>query len=327
MNFIKEDLKKLTSNINYAKFENTQDECNDVYYYSDIEDGFDLYPKIKDFSQKLQEAFCFMYNRKMYHNMNIDDDLCSYFYYWLGHNILQRIWIRSSFSRIIKMLYDELNKTDMFTICKPPYENIDEHSFIKYKLLFDYSRDHENINLNTVNPNTTCDKHYKEAIDEYINTYNDVYLSCEVNKEEKYDCDYFHKLFKKDRYEKLPLFYCRKYDAQTFSREAQSGIETRQHPLDQSPNSKGNTVFVREPYTEENSNQQRGHIPHENHNFTAQHRLDTNALILTDHNTEGGSSKTIASSVVPVLGVSSFSLLLYKVIRNIIDIHEIIVYT
>ncbi|CAI7724263.1 PIR protein [Plasmodium vivax] len=50
-----------------------------------------------------------------------------------------------------------------------------------------------------------------------------------------------------------------------------------------------------------------------NHISEAQRGLVNDISPFTDHTTEGGSSKTIAGSVVPVLGVSSISLLLYKV--------------
>ncbi|VUZ99250.1 PIR protein [Plasmodium vivax] len=45
----------------------------------------------------------------------------------------------------------------------------------------------------------------------------------------------------------------------------------------------------------------------------ARHGLGDGIPPVTDQTAEGGSSKTIAGSVVPVLGVSSISLLLYKV--------------
>ncbi|KMZ83444.1 hypothetical protein PVBG_06222 [Plasmodium vivax Brazil I] len=47
---------------------------------------------------------------------------------------------------------------------------------------------------------------------------------------------------------------------------------------------------------------------------------------LKDETAKSGSTKTITGSVVPVLGVSSISLLLYKVIENLIDIHKIIIH-
>ncbi|KNA02206.1 hypothetical protein PVNG_05529 [Plasmodium vivax North Korean] len=80
------------------------------------------------------------------------------------------------------MIYQVLYQTNMFTTCTPLHENIDKNTFIKYKLLFDYSKDHENIKLDTLNPNTTCDEHYKDAIDKYINTYKDTLLKVELQK-------------------------------------------------------------------------------------------------------------------------------------------------
>ncbi|CAI7724239.1 PIR protein [Plasmodium vivax] len=310
----KKDIENLTSKFWYSHFEDGEDGCNDVYSFSEIRDDlkqrYNFHQNIYD---KIVRALCFIYNRKKKHRDNFDEDLCSYLYYWLGEKIFPIVHDKTVFSKIIKMIYDELSRTIMFRTCTPLHKNIDANSFNVYKMLFDYSSDDYHINLNTVSPNTKCDKHYIETINKYINTYNDVYFSCYVNKEQKYNCDYFHKLFKKDQYTKLPSFYCKTYDEQTFSTEALSRIETRQHALVQSPNSKGNTDFVGKSYLQENSDQHRSHLEHHNHAFTVQRVSDTGAPILTDDNTEGSSSKTIAGSIVPVLGVSSFSLLLYKV--------------
>ncbi|KMZ95020.1 hypothetical protein PVMG_05781 [Plasmodium vivax Mauritania I] len=322
----KEDLKKLTSNINYDKFEHTQGSCKNVNYYSEIKDEFDMYPKINVISQKLKEALCFMYERKKYHHINIDDDLCSYFFYWIGHNILQRLMIRSSFSRIIKTIYQELNRTDMAIICNPPYKNINENTFSKYKLLFDYSNDHKHVNLNTVHGNTTCDEHYKEAIQKYIDAYMDVYKHCNGITENIYDCEYFNKLFNKDEHEELKSFNCGIYKEQLHTRQAQREHISRHNSLPNFPPSEKISSFAGNVHPLVNQVYYKRHRPHENIGSTLRDEVETYSPLPTEKTPEGGSSKTIAGSIAPVLGVSSISLLLYKVIENIIDIHTFIIY-
>ncbi|KMZ76729.1 hypothetical protein PVIIG_06040 [Plasmodium vivax India VII] len=321
-----EDLKNLTSSIKYDKFEHTQNACNNVNFYSEIEGAFDKYPKINVISKKIQEALCFMYNRKKYHDIKIDDELCSYFYYWLGHNILQHLSIRSFFSSIIKEIYDELNMTDMVTICNPLHKNIDENTFRKYKLLFDYSNDHKHANLNIVHAYTTCDERYKEAIQKYIDAYMDVYKHCNEITENIYDCEYFNKLFNKDEHEELKSFNCGIYKEQIHTRKPQRKHTSRHNSLPNFPHSERISSFAENVHPQVNQIYNPRHRLQENNVSTFRHEVETDSPLATEKTPEGGSSKTIAGSVAPVLGVSSISLLLYKVIENIIEIHSIIIY-
>ncbi|CAI7724061.1 PIR protein [Plasmodium vivax] len=312
LHFRKEDLKKLTSNINYDKFEHTQGSCKNVNYYSEIKDEFDMYPKINVISQKLKEALCFMYERKKYHHINIDDDLCSYFFYWIGHNILQRLMIRSSFSRIIKTIYQELNRTDMAIICNPLHENIDENTFRKYKLLFDYSNDHKHVNLNIVHAHTTCDEPYKEAIQKYIDAYIDVYEHCKGNILKKYDCGYFNKLFNNYKHEELKSFNCRIYNSQIHNREPQREHTPRHNSLPNFLSSEKVPLVAGNVDPHVNQVYNHRHRLNDNKGTALRHEVETDFTLPTEKTLESGSSKTIPGLVAPVLGVSSISLLLYK---------------
>ncbi|KMZ92300.1 hypothetical protein PVMG_03655 [Plasmodium vivax Mauritania I] len=321
-----EDLKNLTSSIKYDKFENTQDPCKGVYWYSEIKDAFDMYPKVNDISQKLEKALCFMYNRKKYHHIRIDDEFCSYFYYWVGHNILEHLRNRSYFSKIIQMIYEELNRSDKGTICKPLYDNIDENTFRKYKLLFDYSIDDYHIKLNTVHGNTKCDETYKEAIQKYIDAYMDVYDHCNGITTKKYDCAYFNKLFNKDKHKELKSFNCGIYKEQIHTTEPQGDHTSRYNTLPNFTPSENNSSFAENADLQSSQVYNLSHRLQDNYGSALRNDLETYSPLPTEKTPEGGSSKTIAGSIAPVLGVSSISLLLYKVIENIIDIHTFIIY-
>ncbi|CAI7723965.1 PIR protein [Plasmodium vivax] len=310
------DINDLTSKYWYSSFERGQEGCENLDFYSNINGDFEQKYRIYELhriSDKILKALCFIYNKKNIQRDSFDEELCSYLYYWLGDKIYPKVQNQTVFSNIIKMIYDELSRTSMFRTCTAIHDNIDENTFNVYKLLFDYSSDDYHINLNTVNPNTKCDVHYIETINKYINTYNDVYLSCYVKEDKKYDCAYFHKLFKKDKYMQLPPFYCVKYDPLTSSTEAQ-----REH-------TSWNNSFPNLPTSEkvssstENVDPQGNKVYHlryplyENKGSVLRYEVETDSPLPTEKTSDGGSSKTIAGSIVPVLGVSSFSLLLYKV--------------
>ncbi|KMZ96368.1 hypothetical protein PVNG_06328, partial [Plasmodium vivax North Korean] len=206
------DLDQLTSNIWYSNFERGEECFEHVSFYSEIKDELEntryWYYGLSKISQNIVRALCYIYNRKINHQINFDNDRCSYLYYWLGDKIYSRVHDKKIFSIIIKMVYDEIYRTKFLNACKPHYENIDEHTFNTYKILHDYSKDYRNINLNTLHGHTTCDEHYKMVIEKYINTYRDVYSNCRGNNEKKYDCAYFDKLFDKYEHTNLKSFHC-----------------------------------------------------------------------------------------------------------------------
>ncbi|KMZ77230.1 hypothetical protein PVIIG_06316 [Plasmodium vivax India VII] len=225
------------------------------------------------------------------------------------------------------MIYYMLNSTNFYKICDPIKKDIDKKTFNNNKLLFDYSMNYNHIHLNTISGATRCDEDYIEFIKQYINIYKDAYFNCTKGDKKKYDCEYFDTLFQNYEHEKLESFHCTHHKAQLLSTDAQNTVEQTKHSSHEPQGSERNTGLVRTPGPQRHNTQYERQGPHENTFLSENDELVSAFSHNTNNTTEGGSSKTIAGSIVPVLGVSSFSLLLYKVIENIIDIHEIIVYT
>ncbi|KMZ76794.1 hypothetical protein PVIIG_05395 [Plasmodium vivax India VII] len=229
------------------------------------------------------------------------------------------------------MIYDELDLSGIYNACHCLYEKIDQNTFNTYKLLFDYSKDHGNFNLNTSHGYTTCDEHYKAVMNNYINTYKDAHNNCKVKNEKNYDCEYFNKLFDEDQYEKLTTFTCREhrhnndFSGVIIPRDIQPVSSVRVPPAIVA-NLYGTPSSTYHRDLERNDNTQSYLHPYSDKKLSYQHTLDGKLILPAEESTDGGSSKTIAGSVAPVLGVSSISLLLYKVIENIIDIHTFIIY-
>ncbi|KMZ79556.1 hypothetical protein PVIIG_00830, partial [Plasmodium vivax India VII] len=71
-------------------------------------------------------------------------------------------------------------------------------TFNKYKIFHDYSKDHEYIHLNTLNFYTTCDEYYIKIMENYIDTYKDVYSKCSENYTKKLYCGKIFSLFEKN---------------------------------------------------------------------------------------------------------------------------------
>ncbi|KMZ77408.1 hypothetical protein PVIIG_05630 [Plasmodium vivax India VII] len=319
----KKKLNKLTSKIKYSYFEHGEKGCEHLDFYSSISDEFkgkyQLY-HLHTISDKILKGLCFIYNKKRNLQKKFDEEYCSYLYYWLGDKIYPLVKDESVFTKIINMIYSELySSSENFIVCRNVHSPINLDKFKKNKVLFDYSKDYEKIDLDTVHGNTTCEKDYKVYIQNYINMYNKAYSDCYLTKEKKFDCDTFSKLFKEDEYTKFNSLRCIESKNQRVVLQVQgptSQVPVKTVHLLPAASRDSNKNFTPEALTGS----------HQNPGSPDPYSLDDDAVLSMDNTTEGGSSKTIAGSVAPVLGVSSISLLLYKVIENIIDIHTFIIY-
>ncbi|GAB69983.1 hypothetical protein PCYB_007320, partial [Plasmodium cynomolgi strain B] len=264
-----EDIDNLTSKIKYSYFEDGKEGCEKIQFYLNISDEFKEEYQIYDLRkiyEKIVRALCYIYKEKKKDNDKFDKELCWYLYYWLGDKIYSLVQgDRKEFSKIISKIYWELNENnpDKFRVCEDVHYPIDQDIFDKNKILFEYSMYYEKIKLDTTYVDTTCDKKYKDVLQNYIDIYSHAYENCNGKNGKIYDCSYFHKLFPKDKHEKLISFNCRKQNTTVPSTETQRG-------------------------------------------------LGYDSSLFTEHTSKGGTTKTIIGSVVPVLGGSFISFLLYK---------------
>ncbi|GAB69788.1 hypothetical protein PCYB_005370, partial [Plasmodium cynomolgi strain B] len=272
-------------------------------------------------SEKILKALCFIYREKQEKTDNFDNDLCRYLYYYLGDKIYPLVKNERVFKNIILKIYTELdNNTTYMTVC-PKHYLIDLNRYEEYKLLFYYSKDYRDIELETAHPDTTCDKDYKQYIEKYVTIYKKAHSECynKYNRNNFY-WRYFSELFKDNEHKKLSSFSCKQRDNIVVVSEEQKHHEQQEHEAVQSYSQPSVTSIPPQQTATQNAdlgvNQQSDF-----RNFTRS--IET---IQMDDTTEGGHSKSITGSVVPVLGVPFISFLLYRVTENIIKIHKIIIF-
>ncbi|GAB69908.1 hypothetical protein PCYB_006570, partial [Plasmodium cynomolgi strain B] len=210
---------------------------------------------------------------------------------------------KSEFSRIIIMIYHELiyNNPGKYKVCDRVYYIIDKDIFNKYKLLFDYSKDYEKIKHHTLDPNTTCDQKYKEVLENYIDTYIHAYSNCIGARTTKYDCNYFHNLFK-ESFENLTTSTCRDRQNDEAILETDTTHRDKRPALKSDlPSSKYGGSY-RYEFAPENTKT----------SLATQYKSDGSLSLPMEDSTGGSSSRTTIGLVVPVLGVSFISFLLYR---------------
>ncbi|KMZ83472.1 hypothetical protein PVBG_05589 [Plasmodium vivax Brazil I] len=317
----KKDLAELTSQINYSYFDQGDSGCERLHSYSSIKDelhGRYQNTDLPNISDNIVRALCYIFNKKRNRQDDFEKELCSYLYYWIGAKIYSKIKSKTLFSNIISMIYQELSTTDIHNTCNLLHKDIDEATFNTYKLLFDYSKDRANINLDTVYGNARCDEEYINFVQNYINNYMNVYSYCNENTGNKYNCGYFKELFQKYTHTDLNSFYCMQHNVQSPSTDEQGEVEPSRKSLSVTRSSRGTLASVIHPNPKGDDGQNWDHNLHEAHGLGGRPELGSDVSIPTDETAKSGSTKSIMGSVVPVLGVSSFSLLLYKVTENII---------
>ncbi|KNA01543.1 hypothetical protein PVNG_04989 [Plasmodium vivax North Korean] len=322
----KKDIEKYTSNFHYDYFNNEQDVCQNVLNFTDIKDELETHRFPNHISDEIRRALCFIYNKKKNEGSKFNNEFCSYLYYWIGSKIYLIVKKKNLFSKIISMLYEELYSTDFRNTCTPLYKDIEEDTFNTYKMLHDYSKDYGNIEVDTPHGYTTCDDNYKEFIEKYISVYKETYEDCIGEKIKNYDCGKIFSLFGKRTYRDLTSYTCMKIKPQA------SVLDAKGENSDHSYSSSGVRVLGRifgpnaHPDTVNSPPVEAPTASYLNSGSETQHQVERTLPPPMEDIAEGSSSKTIAGSIAPVLGVSSFSLLLYKVILYIIIIHKIIIF-
>ncbi|CAG9480106.1 unnamed protein product [Plasmodium vivax] len=204
------------------------------------------------------------------------------------------------------MIYGELNSSGKYSTCNYLYDQIDENTFNTYKLLFDYSKDHGNIKLHTVYGNAMCDKEYINFVQNYINTYEEVYSYCTVNTGGRYDCDYFNKLFKGYNHKDLTSFHCMQHNVQVFSDDQQGEHEPSRPSTSVPQTSRRTPVPLKNIHPQGNKGQNLNRRLHEDRGLEGRQVLSSQVSIPMDETAESGSTKTIMGSVVPVTPVGGF---------------------
>ncbi|EDL42633.1 variable surface protein Vir27, truncated, putative, partial [Plasmodium vivax] len=142
--------------------------------------------------------------------------------------------------------------------------------------------------------------------------------NCTGTQENNFYCKYFNNLFSNEKYDKLTSFTCteRPYN-NAFLEVPVDKVKEPDIGVLGNPASVANLNGVPRPTSSRDidRNDYPNSYPHPypNKGLADQHTLYDHPIPPVEDTTEGGSSKTIAGSVAPVLGVSSISLLLYKV--------------
>ncbi|GAB69702.1 CYIR protein [Plasmodium cynomolgi strain B] len=193
-------------------------------------------------------------------------------------------------------------------VCDGNYSPIDQDEFNKSKVLFYYSKDYQDIQRDAAHGEPTCDKDYKEYVENYISMYNKAYLECsgEKRKTNLY-CHNFYKLFEKNQYATLSSFTCTLSEKHNEILEQPKEHITQKHAQNEQS---VETTIVQDSLGHQSTAD--GYTLEREPSSKIQQNLEKMQPVAIQDNAEGGHSKSITGSVVPVLGVPFISFLLYR---------------
>ncbi|SBS94540.1 PIR Superfamily Protein [Plasmodium ovale curtisi] len=172
----KNDLKLLPSRRHYDQLENPLGWCEQNI--TELEGKLKEYIEDDSITKRIVSALC----NTSYKNDQEEDciERCAYLFYWIGDMLFDKKKDPNTFSKITPVLSGILNKFGTKSKCKCnfPYTNINEQNFNEMKLAYFYYKDYTHFEERLTFYNKSCDKYYKQHLEDAVNAYNNVYETC-----------------------------------------------------------------------------------------------------------------------------------------------------
>ncbi|SBT85607.1 PIR protein [Plasmodium malariae] len=176
----------LLSSKNYEDFESSGD--NHCYGEEDkiktIKSQLNSYNDIKSVEDKILHALCFI---SFSNNGPKCNEQCYSLYYWIGNKLFNILSNDGSFSDIITTFDTCSKRIAGRDKCKCDFfGSISKEEFNKMKIVYEYCKYHDTIEETLQINGNMCDRASKEYLDQAINTYNEVYETCNSSSSKAY---------------------------------------------------------------------------------------------------------------------------------------------
>ncbi|KMZ94992.1 hypothetical protein PVMG_05753 [Plasmodium vivax Mauritania I] len=135
------------------------------------------------------KALCYVYNESKRSDFN--SNICNYFYYWLSDILLTYLEHKSSYGQTLGILYSFLYNNEGVRKCNPIYYAMSENDIKKFKLIFDYSQDYDTYMEQLTQDNHKCTENYKDYLQKYVNSYNELEIECKRDENSYKYCGNF----------------------------------------------------------------------------------------------------------------------------------------
>ncbi|SCA83653.1 VIR protein [Plasmodium vivax] len=228
-------LEVLHTKVYYKSLDIGYGGCEDYDFYTKAQAILSREKDLRDVSNKILKALCYVYKKSS--RQHFDTNICNFLYYWLGNVLLSKLKLKDLYSEIIIKLFLTLKDKNSLVVCENPYPYMDKDDFEKIKLIFDCSEDYKGYNEQHHNVIKSCNKNYKTHLDKNIETYNNFYRECVVEKiNNKNDrCKAFKEYFPYNESNLLSKFKCNFNPEETYPEQPTESYddESEQPPAQQ----------------------------------------------------------------------------------------------
>ncbi|VVA00329.1 PIR protein [Plasmodium vivax] len=203
------------------------------------------------------------------------------------------------YSRVILKLIDTLKYYSNENICNLVYTNIDDDVFKKIKLIFDFTEDYENYEIDLAKPNRWCNEKYHSYLTTYVNTYKELYSKCIVEQQKDMYCQAFKKYYNDEKRINLYTWSCTlKKSTKAPPLVVESGKSAHVEQLG-GISDRGSQSELSQP-TIKAENQQDAEQPVQDHNFNG----GISETIITEHPSDDKSTSITSKSITGGLSVA-----------------------
>ncbi|KMZ92853.1 hypothetical protein PVMG_01439 [Plasmodium vivax Mauritania I] len=187
-------------------FDEERGTCDRFSYYSSAKQELDSYPELREISDKILKAVCYVYDKSK--SDDFDVDTCKFLYFWLGNTLINKLNNTHFFAEAIIWLFRKLNENDNRKVCNVPYTDIDEGHFKKIKLIFEYFEDYEKYKLDFAIHNRSCNEDYYTYLKTYVDNYKQLHNECITERQRHMYCTEFVKYYDPQKHNDLLTWSC-----------------------------------------------------------------------------------------------------------------------
>ncbi|KMZ82453.1 hypothetical protein PVIIG_06163 [Plasmodium vivax India VII] len=202
-----DELKYLQTIHNYGKLDNGRDHCKYYPFYDAAQRVLDSYYLLKDDSDKILRALCYVYKNSVPDNLY--SDMCNFLYFWLGKLLLEKLVTKNLFHEVILDLFKILTNAKNHQICQLPHYYMNSKEFQDFKSIFDCSEDYKTYCAHLLIPGMPCNNKYKTHLERNKEIYKKFYDECEIENKGYEYCKAFREYFPNKKSNLLSQFNCR----------------------------------------------------------------------------------------------------------------------
>ncbi|GAW84210.1 variable surface protein [Plasmodium gonderi] len=187
-----EVLNNLPTKKKYTIFDKKNEYCYNSYIENNAKNLLGNKGELANVSNKIYNALCYAYNQYKTKVFNSED--CNYLYFWLVDMLDKNLTDENSFYAAMIRLNFILEQASLST-CNSSIYKINPKNVKNIKILFDFSKDYDELKKHFPTSNKPCNGSFKLHLDGYVMKYTEFKNICNDSYNSHETCTAFKKYF------------------------------------------------------------------------------------------------------------------------------------